>query len=92
MNTFSEYQNVTIRVGTLQIWVCTCPKLSPYLSDGRLDRVYELMRMNREILVQYELIIQPQQALELECQNKGGVTHKLCHIKLVMRRDNMSWR
>ena len=37
MNTFSEYQNVTIRVGTLQIWVSTCPKLSPYLSDGRLE-------------------------------------------------------
>jgi hypothetical protein len=92
MNTFSEYQNVTIGVGTLQIWVSTCPKLSPYLSDGRLDHVYELMRTNREILVQYKLILQPQQALKLKCRNKGGVTHKSCHIKLVMRRANMSWR
>ena len=24
------------------------------------------------------------QALKLECRNKGGVTYKLCHIKLVM--------
>ena len=50
MNTFSEYQNVTIRVGTLNLGVHVSQAVPAPHVTGIPDCVYELMRTNREIL------------------------------------------